>query len=137
MTCATSCATTWRRTARGAALAIVTPLLEKNVLKTIPLDIPVIFSMSRVILLAFACAMLRQVWRAGIAGWPEASLSIAIVLALPVFGAIDRVSPTETLELAKVLLSRFGEGAVRRTASVYATDTEPSKYDDHRSDTPE
>jgi hypothetical protein len=116
------------------ALAIVTPLLEKNVLKTIPLDIPVIFSMSRVILLAFACAMLRQICRAGIAGWPEASLSIAIVLALPVFGALDKVKPADTLELAKVLLSRFGEGGVRRSASVYASSVEPSKYDDHRSD---
>jgi hypothetical protein len=118
------------------ALAIVTPLLEKNVLKTIPLDIPVIFSMSRVILLAFACAMLRQIWRAGIAGWPEASLSIAIVLALPVLGALDKVKPTDVLELAKVMLSRFGEGGVRRTASVYTSDTEPSKYDDHRDDSP-
>ena len=136
MTCATTCTTTWRRTARGVALAIVTPLLEKNVLKTISLDIPVIFSMSRVILLAFACAMLRQIWRAGIAGWPEASLSIAVVLALPILGALDKVKPTDVLELAKVMLSRFGEGGVRRTASVYAADAEPSKYDDHRSDSP-
>ncbi|MEO6878457.1 MAG: hypothetical protein ABI205_08255 [Gemmatimonadaceae bacterium] len=117
------------------ALAIVTPLLEKNVLKTLALDTPVVFSMSRVILLAFACAMLRQIWRAGIAGWPEASLSIAIVLALPVLGALDKVKPTDVLELAKVLIARFGEGGVRRVATVYTPDTEPSKYDDHRSDT--
>ena len=34
-------------------------LLEKNVIKTIALDIPVVFSMSRVIVLAFAVAMLH------------------------------------------------------------------------------
>jgi hypothetical protein len=128
--------TKWRRTVRGFALAIVTPLLEKNVIKTFSLDIPVVFSMSRVILLAFASAMLRQIWRAGIAGWPEASLSIAIVLALPVLGALDKLKPSDVLGLAKVLLEQFGEGGERRLASVYAADTEPSKYDDHRNDSP-
>jgi len=95
--------TKWRRTVRGFVLAIVTPLLEKNVTKTFSLDIPVVFSMRRVILLAFACAMLRQIWRAGIAGWPEATLSIAVVLALPVLGALDKVNPTAVLELAKAV----------------------------------
>ena len=61
--------------------AALTPLLEKNVVKTIGLDVPVVFSMSRVIVLAFAVGMLRQLWRAGVAGWPEATLAIAIVLA--------------------------------------------------------
>jgi hypothetical protein len=128
--------TSWKTGIRNVTLAIVTPLLEKNVLKTLPLDLPVIFSMSRVIVLAFACAMLRQIWRAGIAGWPEASLSIAIVLALPMLGALDKVKPAEALELAKVLLSRFGAGDVRRMATLYDPGVEPSKYDDHRSDSP-
>jgi len=88
---------------RTIALAALTPLLEKNVTKTFSLDIPVVFSMRRVILLAFACAMLRQIWRAGIAGWPEATLSIAVVLALPVLGALDKVNPTAVLELAKAV----------------------------------
>jgi hypothetical protein len=115
-----------------AGLALLTPLLEKNVLKTLALDIPVVFSMSRVIVLAFALAMLRQIWRAGIAGWPDATLAIAIVLALPILAAIERASPADALELAKTLLGRFGVGAVRPAGSVYAT--EPSKYDDHRAD---
>jgi hypothetical protein len=114
---------------------VVTPLLEKNAIKTLSFETPVVFSMSRVIVLAFAVGELRQVWRAGIAGWPEATLAIAIVLALPLLGALERVRPTDVLELAKTLVTRFGEGAVRRVRSVYAGDArEPSKYDDHRDD---
>ena len=121
-----------RRLCRTAALAVITPLLEKNVVKTLSLDIPVVFSMSRVIVLAFAAAMLRQIWRAGVAGWPESTLAIAIVLAMPVLGAIERVKPADALELARTLLGRFGVGGVRRMGSAYAQ--EPSKFDDHRQD---
>ena len=120
------------RLCRTAVLAAVTPLLEKNVIKTLSLDVPVVFSMSRVIVLAFATAMLRQIWRSGIAGWPEATLAIAIVLAMPMLGAIERVSPTAMLELAKTMLGRFGIGGVRHVAGAHAE--EPSKFDDHRQD---
>jgi hypothetical protein len=113
-------------------LAVVTPLLEKNLVKTLSLDVPVVFSMSRVIVLAFAIGELRQIWRAGVAGWPEATLAIAIVLALPLLGALERARPAEVLELAKTLISRFGIGAARQMASVYSR--EPSKFDDHRED---
>jgi hypothetical protein len=120
------------RPLRTIVLATLTPLLEKNVLKTITVDIPVVFSMSRVIVVAFAAAMLRQVWRAGIAGWPDATLAIAIVLALPMLGAIERAKPADVLELAKTLVARFGVGAGRTIASVYSV--EPSKFDDHQGD---
>lgn len=119
---------------RAILLAIVTPLLEKNVTKTLSLDIPVVFSMSRVIVMAFAVAMLRQIWRAGIAGWPEATLSIAIVLALPCLGALERVQAPDVVDLLKALIARFGIGAPRWMASAYAED--PSKFDDHRNDQP-
>jgi hypothetical protein len=113
-------------------LALITPLLEKNVLKTLSLDVPVIFSMSRIIVLAFAATVLRQIWRAGVAGWPDATLAIAIVLALPLLGALERVGPEQVVELAKTLLTRVGTGGVRNMASVYGE--EPSKFDDHRDD---
>ena len=117
---------------RKSAFAALTPLLEKNVIKTLSLDIPVVFSMSRVIVLAFAVAMLRQIWHAGIAGWPDATVAIAIVLALPILGALERVKPEDVVELAKTLVDRFGVGGVRTMGSVYSG--EPSKYDDHRHD---
>ena len=115
-------------TFRTAALAALTPLLEKNVTKTFALDVPVVFSMSRLIVLAFAAGMLRQVWSVGIAGWPESTLAIAIVLALPILGALDRATPEQVVEVTKTLVARFGIGDP-------AGAKEPSKYDDHRTDT--
>ncbi len=118
--------------ARTALVATVTPLLEKNPLKTLTIDAPIVFSMARLIVLAFALAMLHQIWRAGVAGWPDATLAIAIVLAIPVLGALDRVEARDVLALAGTLLGRFGQGATRAIGSVYPV--EPSKYDDHRKD---
>ena len=122
----------WRRTLRIVALAAITPLLEKNVVKRLAVEAPLVFSMSRLIVLAFAAGMLRQIWRAGVAGWPEATLSIAIVLAMPILGALERAKPAEVIALAKVLVGRLGTCDGRRLRSVFAQ--EPSKYDDHRVD---
>ena len=125
---------------RTIAVAALTPLLEKNVTKTLALDVPAVFSMSRVIVLAFAIGMLRQIWRAGVGGWPDATLAIAIVLALPILGALERVAPAQVLELTKALLGRVGIGEVGapcrpdRSETPAFVSTEPSKYDDHRSD---
>ena len=76
--------------------------------------------------------MLHQLGHAGVAGWPEATLSGAIVLALPLLGALERVPPDQFLDFSKVLLERFGTGAVRTVGSIYSS--APSKYDDHRND---
>lgn len=123
-------------TVRVLLLAIATPLLEKNAEKTVAarsLSVPVVFSMARVIVLAFAISMLHQGWRAGIAGWPEATLSIAIVLAMPILGVLERVKPAEAVALAKAVLARFGHGETRRgVENVFRR--EPYKYDNHRDD---
>ena len=118
---------------RCGVLPLVTPLLEKNPAKTLGLGVPVplVFSMSRGIVLAFAIGVLHQLWHAGVRGWPDATLAIAIVLALPVLGALDRAKPHEVLTLANVLLGRFGVGAIGALSQIL----EPSKFDDHRSDT--
>ena len=123
------------RVARAVLLALVTPLLEKNPLKTATFSlcyVPMVLSMARVIVLLFAVAMLRQVERAGVAGWPEATLCIAIVLALPLLNALERVSAQETIAVAKALFRRVGAGGTRQIGSVFAE--EPSKDDDHRED---
>ena len=116
-------------------LVIATPLVEKNPAKVLALRAPVVLSMARVVVLGFAAAMLRQIWRAGIAGWPDATLSISVVLALPVVGALERVRPSEVVLLARAMVGRFGHGGVRTLGSAYPTpSTAPSKFDDHRSD---
>src|SRR5215467_1487623 len=63
----------------------------------------------------------------------EATLAIAIVLAMPLLGALERVRPGEVVGLAKALVARFGEGGVRTMGSVFDV-REPSKFDDHRND---
>jgi hypothetical protein len=121
---------------RTVLFALVTPLLEKNVMKTLHTGTSLVFSMRRVIVLGFAVAMLRQLWHAGVAGWPDATLAVTVVLALPILGALEHVKPAEVVELAKVLVERFGIGATRPWPMVHgpSTATEPSKYDDHRND---
>ena len=117
---------------RTALLALVTPLLEKNPVKTLAADTALVFSMTRLIWLAFAIACLRQIGAAGVAGWPEATLAIAIVLAPPLLSALERLDPRDVLSFGQVLLGRFGLGEARRLTSVFAE--EPSKLDNHQPD---
>jgi hypothetical protein len=121
---------------RALLIAIATPLLEKNADKAAAarsLNVPVVFSMARVIALAFAISMVHESWYAGIAGWPEATLSIAIVLTMPILSALERVTPAEAISLAKDVLARFGVGETRR-GIVSLMSREPSKFDNHRDD---
>lgn len=113
-------------------IAIITPLLEKNPAKIASFRLPLVFSMARLIILGFAIGVLHEIWRAGVVGWPEATLAMAIVLALPILGALERVPPGDALKLGGALLERFGVGPIRGAGSVFSR--EPSKHDDHRSD---
>ena len=65
-------------------LIVSTPLAEKNPAKIIAQRAPLVLSMARLVVLAFAVAMLRQIWVRGVGAWPAATLSIAVVLALPI-----------------------------------------------------
>ena len=123
------------RTLADGALAVlmslVTPLLEKNPAKALASPgSALVFSMSRLVVVAFATAMLRQVWQRGVGGWPDATLSIAIVLALPLLGALDRVSPEQILALGGALIGRFGIGEARLAGWSY--NGEPNRLDNHR-----
>ena len=128
----------WKGAARKVAdnalavmMAVITPLLEKNPAKALAASgSAFVFSMSRIIVLAFATAMLRQLWQAGVSGWPDATLSIAIVLALPLLGALDRVSPEQVVALGGALIGRFGIGEVGLSGP--NGKREPSRFDNHR-----
>ena len=128
----------WKGAARKVAdsalavlIAIITPLLEKNPAKALATPgSAFVFSMSRLIVLAFAAAMLRQLWHTGVGGWPDATLAIAIVLALPLLGALDRASPEQVLALGGALIGRFGIGEARIAGSMY--NGEPNRFDNHR-----
>ncbi len=86
---------------RAVLLSALSPLMEKNPLKVLGGRAPVMLSMSRSIVLMFAVGLCRQFWTAGVAGWPEATLAVAVVLALPILNALDQSTPTEVLTLAK------------------------------------
>ena len=69
---------------RALVLAVATPLLEKNPQKSRGsrrMDVPLVLSMARLVVLMFAVALTGQITRAGGAGWPEATLAMTIVLA--------------------------------------------------------
>jgi hypothetical protein len=68
-------------------LIVTTPLVEKNPAKMLATRAPVVLSMARVVVLGFAVAVLRQVWRAGIGGWPDATQHLRGA------GAADRRRP--------------------------------------------
>jgi hypothetical protein len=118
----------WTRT---VTFVLLTPWLEKNPAKSLRSDIPLVFSMSRVVASAFAAALVKQAWSVGIAGWPDATLCIALVFAGPLLAALDRVSAKEVLEFGEVLLSRFGVGGVRSVGSLYREDPETSVDREH------
>lgn len=128
----------WKGAARKVAdaalavlMAVITPLLEKNPAKALAAaGSAFVFSMSRLVVVAFAAAMLREIWQRGVAGWPDATLSMAIVLALPLLGALDRVSPEQVVALGGALIGRFGIGDVGLAGLRY--DGEPTRFDNHR-----
>ena len=55
-------------------MAVITPLLEKNPCGhgAPTAGSAFVFSMSRLIVLAFAITMLRYLWQNGVGGWPDA-----------------------------------------------------------------
>lgn len=95
-------------------LSILSMFLEKNPVKAASVDAPFIFSMGRLILFGLAVAAIRMVWRMEQMGWPDATFAIAMAFAPALYNALSRVSPHEALEFGKVLLGRFGIGAVRQ-----------------------
>ena len=97
---------------RTVSLAALTPLLEKNASKTLTTDVPIMFSMSRLVVLAFAIGMMRQLWAVGIVGWPDATLSISVVLALPILGALERATPEQVVDVTKALIGKLGVGEI-------------------------
>lgn len=114
------------RVVKSAGTTALSPVLEKNVVKTITTgNSTLVLSMSRLIAVAFSAVMLRAFWHAGINGWPDAALGIATVLALPVMNTLQQANPDEVLAVTRLLLEKFkiASGAV-----------DPSKYDDHRPD---
>lgn len=96
------------RVVKSVGVAAITPVLEKNIVKTLATNSPLVVSMSRLIAVAFAVVTLRQFWHTGIASWPDAALGIATVLALPVMNSLEHADPDQILAVTRLLLARLG-----------------------------
>lgn len=101
------------RFGRALLFAALSPLAEKNPSRVLAVDAPFVFSISRIIVTVFSYGMYRQMRTAGIAGWPEATLCIALVYAIPILDALSKVSVAEVVEFGRAIVARFGIGAVR------------------------
>lgn len=131
MTARKRTASSWRT----IGLAILTTILEKNPLKRLGLHAKLVVSLARVTVLAFTVADIYRLFAGIPLGWPDAAVDVTNMLAVPLLGALDRMKPETTVELAKTLIGRFGVGDVSQTRPVFGRgDREPSKYDDHRRD---
>ena len=90
--------------------------------------------MARLVVLGIAVALLHQISYAGVGGWPDARLSVAVVLVLSIVGALERISPTAVASVAGALLTRFCAAGTRAIANDYtAAPLAPSKFVDRRS----
>jgi hypothetical protein len=117
-----------------ALLVVTTPLVEKNPAKLLAVRAPLVLSMARLVVLGFAVALLHQIWYAGVGGWPDATLSVSVVVALSIVGALERIRPTAVASVAGALLTRYGAGGTRAIANDYtAAPSAPSKFVDRRS----
>ncbi len=87
-------------------------LLEKNPTKLLAIEAPIVFSMSRLVVLAFAVAMVRRLWSPGALGWPDVTLSAVVAIALPLVDALRALKPTDVVQFATKIVDKFGAGDV-------------------------
>ena len=67
---------------------------------------------SRITVAVFTAVDASRLATAQTLGWPEVTLAIALVFALPVLAALNKVSPSEVVAFGGKILERFGVGAV-------------------------
>lgn len=116
-------------------LALLSPFLEKNPQKLLAVRAPVVFSMTRIVIFAFSVAMYAQIRGAGIAGWPEATLCIALVFSNHIAAALEKLPSRDVIAFGREIISRFGVGGVRSVGSVYPPlETTPERLPDDTRD---
>jgi hypothetical protein len=87
-------------------------LAEKNQLKADCVDAPFVLSLTRLTIASLVVSLNYRIIHTLNLGWPEGALGISLVLSLPILRALDSATTAQVLDVAKVLLSRFGVGDV-------------------------
>lgn len=108
------------------ALALVSPVLEKNPQKVFAANAPVVFSVTRLVIAAFAVAMFRQLWTAGVAGWPEATLCLGLIFANHIASALEKLPAADVVAFGRAIVDRFGVGGTRTIGTLYPSVEEAS-----------
>lgn len=98
--------------ARKFTFVCLSAVLEKNPTKLLAIDAPIVFSMSRLVVLAFTVAMVRRLWLPGPIGWPEITLSAVLAIALPLVDALKALQPADVVAFANQIVQKFGAGDV-------------------------
>lgn len=91
---------------------LLSPFAEKNPVKALSSYAPLVLSMSRITVAVFTGVVSWRLAHAPTIGWPEATLAISLVFALPVLAALSKVSPSEVVAFGSKIIDRFGVGDV-------------------------
>lgn len=102
--------------ARRAAIVVLSPIAEKQPLKVLAVDAPVVLSFRRVALAAIIYAFIRQMGTAGLAGWPEVTFAALILLVVLFLGAFEKASTADAVGVLTHLVDKFGVGQGRTDA---------------------
>lgn len=95
---------------RTIAIVLVSAFLEKNPLKVAAVAAPVALSAKRLVAIGLAVVWSIVALSWGIDGWPMAVVGVALVFALPVMAALDRLPPDASVQLAEKIIDRLGGG---------------------------
>lgn len=101
-----------KRAALAVLAVLLSPFAEKNPVRALSSVAPIVLSMSRVTVAVFTAVDAYRLATAKTIGWPEATLAMALVFALPVLAALSKVSPSEVVAFGAKIIERFGVGDV-------------------------
>jgi hypothetical protein len=101
-----------KRALQQFAATVLSPIAEKNPVKALSSIAPVVLSGSRITVGVFTAVDAYRLAHAATIGWPEVTLAIALVFALPVLAGLSKVAPAEAIAFGEKILDRFGVGDV-------------------------
>jgi hypothetical protein len=102
-----------KRTLLTVLAVLLSPFAEKNPVRALSSIAPIVLSMSRITVAVFTAVNAYRLAIAPAIGWPEATLAIALVFALPVLAALSKLSPGEVVAFGTKIVERFGVVARR------------------------
>lgn len=110
--------------------AVLSPVMEKNPVKLMSAVTPFVFSMSRISVAVFTAVDAYRIAMAQSIGWPEATLALGCMFAIPLLRALDKVSAQEALAFGTEIVKRFGVGDAAPPHAGMDSNEEGAYHDD-------